>query len=216
MTNKTWRRWVVKGGLHFYDRPGGPPGNQICIHCDGPVPGINEQVDVIEFAAYQEIEEKFNEARAAVAATLDSLKKEMIPGLTDTEYNLRPEIQALQTLVCVTVGDVERLEHELETSEMNKGIFEKEIERLKCSFCKDTGYHLCPDVAEPVLIKCTKKGCRSREILDLNERLALRERQLIVAKEALTLIYKERKSFGACPSIAKKALAEIENMEKEK
>lgn len=30
---------------------------------------------------------------------------------------------------------------------------------LKCSYCNGTGKHLCPDVAEPILIDCTKKGC---------------------------------------------------------
>lgn len=28
-----------------------------------------------------------------------------------------------------------------------------------CEFCKGTGKHLCPDVAEPILINCMKKGC---------------------------------------------------------
>ena len=29
-----------------------------------------------------------------------------------------------------------------------------------CSFCYNMGNHLCPDVAEPILIKCTNKKCR--------------------------------------------------------
>lgn len=29
----------------------------------------------------------------------------------------------------------------------------------QCDFCYGTGEHLCPDVPQPILIKCTKKGC---------------------------------------------------------
>ena len=28
-----------------------------------------------------------------------------------------------------------------------------------CPFCKNTGAHLCPDVAEPILTACTHKEC---------------------------------------------------------
>lgn len=28
-----------------------------------------------------------------------------------------------------------------------------------CPYCRNTGYHLCPDVVEPVLIKCSNKKC---------------------------------------------------------
>lgn len=30
-----------------------------------------------------------------------------------------------------------------------------------CEFCKGTGYHLCPDVAEPILIECSNKKCNN-------------------------------------------------------
>jgi hypothetical protein len=30
---------------------------------------------------------------------------------------------------------------------------------VTCDFCHGTGTHLCPDVAEPITIRCTKKGC---------------------------------------------------------
>lgn len=32
-----------------------------------------------------------------------------------------------------------------------------------CDFCNDTGEHLCPDVAEPIPIPCTKKGCPTQD-----------------------------------------------------
>lgn len=28
-----------------------------------------------------------------------------------------------------------------------------------CEFCKNTGVHICPDVAELILIKCSNKFC---------------------------------------------------------
>lgn len=38
-----------------------------------------------------------------------------------------------------------------------------EIERLRknqiCDFCKGTGKHLSPEVAEPILVTCEKRGC---------------------------------------------------------
>lgn len=30
-----------------------------------------------------------------------------------------------------------------------------------CEYCKGTGYHLCPDVAEPIVIECTNKKCNN-------------------------------------------------------
>lgn len=30
---------------------------------------------------------------------------------------------------------------------------------MKCTYCNDTGKHLCPDVTEPILINCTNKAC---------------------------------------------------------
>jgi len=32
---------------------------------------------------------------------------------------------------------------------------------MKCDFCGGTGFHLSPDVVEPILIPCTKKGCKA-------------------------------------------------------
>lgn len=33
------------------------------------------------------------------------------------------------------------------------------MKTTKCDFCNNTGQHYAPDVAEPILITCSKKGC---------------------------------------------------------
>lgn len=40
------------------------------------------------------------------------------------------------------------------------------IEIPDCDFCNDTGVHLCPDVDEAVMIKCSKIGCKTRAALE--------------------------------------------------
>jgi hypothetical protein len=40
-------------------------------------------------------------------------------------------------------------------------------ERTQCSFCKNTGKHLSPDVAEPIVVTCSKKGCVYGELTEL-------------------------------------------------
>lgn len=47
-------------------------------------------------------------------------------------------------------------------NEPESGVFAMNPEAW-CSFCKNTGQHLCPDVAEPILIDCTNKKCPVRE-----------------------------------------------------
>lgn len=47
--------------------------------------------------------------------------------------------------------------------EANKALDELAEETHKlglCDFCQDTGYHLSPEVAEPIVIKCTNKNCK--------------------------------------------------------
>lgn len=39
----------------------------------------------------------------------------------------------------------------------------------QCPFCKGTGQHLCPDVAEPILIKCSHKDCTVNKEVDISE-----------------------------------------------
>lgn len=34
-----------------------------------------------------------------------------------------------------------------------------EENKTPCDYCDNTGQHLCPDVAEPILVPCAKKGC---------------------------------------------------------
>lgn len=46
---------------------------------------------------------------------------------------------------------------------------------VNCDFCKDTGFHLCPDVVPPILIICSKKDCiygAARETIKLAEEIA--------------------------------------------
>lgn len=38
---------------------------------------------------------------------------------------------------------------------------------MKCTYCKDTGFHLSPDAAEPVLVKCTNKSCERNSSKDV-------------------------------------------------
>ncbi len=35
-----------------------------------------------------------------------------------------------------------------------------------CPFCKNTGVHLCPDIAEPILVRCSHKKCPITEMQD--------------------------------------------------
>lgn len=58
----------------------------------------------------------------------------------------------------------------------------------KCPFCNNTGFHLCPDVAEPVLVRCSRKGC---PIVDRQRNL---ESRLAEAEKALEW-YADSKSW---------------------
>jgi len=66
-------------------------------------------------------------------------------------------------------GDFDDLEEEEQTAYLDiyntfKAGYTAAIEDQQCDFCKNTGKHLCPEIAEPILINCTKKGCAYGEI----------------------------------------------------
>lgn len=67
---------------------------------------------------------------------------------------------------------------------------------MVCPFCKNTGKHLSPEAAEPVVVNCERKGCPYGRIAELErERDELRarcdkldasvERQLLVCAERI-------------------------------
>jgi hypothetical protein len=44
-----------------------------------------------------------------------------------------------------------------------------EKERAQCNFCKNTGEHFSPDVAEPIVVSCCKKSCVYGELIELRK-----------------------------------------------
>lgn len=62
--------------------------------------------------------------------------------------------------------DINEVIAELEEDRKNGTLAEKVLGKRDCMHCADMGVHLCPDVAEPILIPCCKKGCKSRKAVD--------------------------------------------------
>lgn len=57
------------------------------------------------------------------------------------------------------VNEVERLHKAILEGQERMGSVRIFVKPEVCDFCQGTGQHLSPDVAEPILIKCSKKGC---------------------------------------------------------
>jgi hypothetical protein len=50
--------------------------------------------------------------------------------------------------------------------------------RHACPYCKNTGKHLCPDVATPIIANCSRKGCPYGETAELKAKLAIAVKEI--------------------------------------
>jgi len=62
MTDAKPRRWTIKGGVC---------DTTIMTYCDGPVPELNERIEVIEASAYDALEARIAELEAALIRIRD-------------------------------------------------------------------------------------------------------------------------------------------------
>jgi hypothetical protein len=62
-----FREWIIKGGKLM--------SGAIAIHCDGPVPAINENVRVIELQAFTDAVELIDETQKAMQSFKEQTEK---------------------------------------------------------------------------------------------------------------------------------------------
>ncbi len=63
-------------------------------------------------------------------------------------------------------------------------LIEKLRKAMECPYCKNTGQHMCPDVAEPILVNCSFKYCHAKIDQALVELVAAAEEVVAWARHA--------------------------------